>query len=232
MGGNSSVAAGPKPVARAALVGTDEREARILSDCFRQFGIVTKQIEAEEHGRLRKEKLEACVIRLDGDAEGALDTVRNSPANRKIVVYGIASNVREALKFSKYGINAIFDFPLERQAALKVVRSTYLLVIHELRRYVRVPVISEVEITVGQRTRQAVSLEVSAGGMSLRVDELLPIQEAVHLNFSLPDSTPVQARATVCWVKEPEQELGVRFEMGDDGRLKVRQWIDNYLDVL
>ena len=44
------------------------------------------------------------------------------------------------------------DEPLDRQSVLKVVRATHLLVIHELRRYVRIPVVSQVEIDTGNRT--------------------------------------------------------------------------------
>jgi len=44
------------------------------------------------------------------------------------------------------GINAIFNEPLERPAALKLVRATRMLVLHEFRRYVRIPVMTEVSV--------------------------------------------------------------------------------------
>ena len=48
------------------------------------------------------------------------------------------------MRYSKYGINAMFNEPLERPAALKLIRATRMLVLHEFRRYVRIPVMTEV----------------------------------------------------------------------------------------
>ena len=59
----------------------------------------------------------------DPDAEKILTAVRNSASNRRMVIYGIARNTKEALRFSSYGINAVMDEPLERQSVLKVVRT-------------------------------------------------------------------------------------------------------------
>ena len=53
---------------------------------------------------------------------------------RHSVIYGLGGSVQDAMKFSKYGINAVFNEPLERPAALKLVRATQMLVLHEFRR--------------------------------------------------------------------------------------------------
>ncbi len=85
------------------------------------------------------------------------------------MIYGIARNTQEALRFSAYGINAVLDEPLDRQSVLKIVRATHLLVIHELRRYVRIPIVSPAEIDTGNRvTTPVTTVEVSSGGMSVR----------------------------------------------------------------
>jgi hypothetical protein len=76
------------------------------------------------------------------------------------------------MKLSPYGINAVFNEPLERPAALKLVRATQMLVLHEFRRYVRIPVITEVSILAGQKRFSASSQELSSGGMSLNVVHL------------------------------------------------------------
>src|ERR1700748_3681599 len=140
---SSSASAGNVPAritARAASVNIDNACNAFLHDCFRQFGIHVVSLSGDPIAQLNRQKFEACVIRLyDPDAEKILHAARNSNSNRRIVIYGIARSTQEALRFSKYGINAVLDEPLERQSVLKVVRSTHLLVIHELRRYVRLP---------------------------------------------------------------------------------------------
>ena len=76
------------------------------------------------------------------------------------------------MRYSKYGINAMFQEPVERSAALKLVRATNMLVLHEFRRYVRIPVMTEVAIQVSEgRKFTATSIEVSSGGMSIKSAE-------------------------------------------------------------
>jgi hypothetical protein len=220
-----------KAVARVALIGLDEATSGILRDCFKQFGIQTTAVGEDAPKRLQREKFEACVLRLHEEgAEGILEAARTSSSNRRIVVYGICANAQEALRFSRYGINAILPDPVERQAALRVVRATHLLVINELRRYVRIPIFTEVVITVQGRKHAATTLEISAGGMSLKTPFRAAPPTAVEVEFTLPDAQHLAVGANVCWQREPDL-LGVRFDAGDKRRLAVKKWIDDYLGL-
>jgi hypothetical protein len=67
--------------------------------------------------------------------------------------------------------------PVDRQAALKVVRATHLLVVHELRRYVRLPIVTEVELKIGKDRVRATSQEISAGGMSMQTSATMAKDE-------------------------------------------------------
>jgi len=156
-----------KAIARLAMIGLDEKSGEILRECFRQFGVSTTPVTDDPSHRFLKEKFEACVLRLDDGAEIILEQVRNSPSNKRIVIYGISKGTQAAMRYSKYGINAVFEEPLERPSVLKVVRSTHLLVINELRRYVRVPIVTEATIEAQNNRIPSSTLEVSAGGMSL-----------------------------------------------------------------
>ena len=72
------------------------------------------------------------------------------------------------MRYFKYGINAVFYELLERQSALKLVRAIHTLVLHEFRRYVRIPVITEISIVCSDSRRfTATSQEISSGGMSM-----------------------------------------------------------------
>jgi DNA-binding NarL/FixJ family response regulator len=229
--GASTLGPPKKAVATVALIGLDAAASTILRDCFKQFGIKTVAVGDDAIHRLKREKFEACVLRLnEPGTEAILEAARTSSSNRRIVVYGICSNAQEALRFSRYGINAIITDPVERQSSLRVVRATHLLVINELRRYVRVPIVTEVTLMVQGRRHAATSQEVSAGGMSLKTQFRAAPPTAVEIEFTLPDAQHLAVGSNVCWQRDPDM-LGVRFDAGDQRRLAVKKWIDDYLGL-
>ena len=135
-----------KVAARAALVDLKESSRFLLTECFRQFGIEAVVTSAGSAERLRQEKFEACVINLGPGAEKVMEAARTSPSNSRLVLYGLGGSAQEAMRYSKFGINAMFQEPLERPAALKLVRATHMLVLHEFRRYARIPIMTEVTV--------------------------------------------------------------------------------------
>lgn len=214
-----------------ALVNVDERSSALLHDCFRQFGIQTVALGADAVQRLQKEKFEALALRLNGDAVEVLETVRNSPSNRRVVLYGIASSSKQALRYSKYGVNSVLDDPVERQSVLRVVRATHLLVVHELRRYVRIPIVIEIALNTETRRIIAHTQEISGGGMSVRANDKLAIGQPVEVVFDLPKRPAVRIASTVCWVRDMDGLAGLRFNSDDQRRLPVKDWIEDYLDI-
>ncbi|HEY1528045.1 MAG TPA: PilZ domain-containing protein [Candidatus Angelobacter sp.] len=223
-----------KITARIASIHIDPACNTFLNDCFRQFGISVVPADGDPVMLLHRQKFEACVLRLyDPEADRILKAARNSPSNRRLVIYGIARNTPEALRYSSYGINAVLDEPLDRQSVLKVVRATHLLVIHELRRYVRIPVNSQTEIDTGNRTPiMATAVEVSSGGMSVHCLTPLPKSDVVRLILSLPGLEKLNVRAYVCWYRDTDKIYGLRFDSSDERRLRVRGWIDQYLEIV
>jgi hypothetical protein len=222
-----------KITARIASIHIDPACNTFLNDCFRQFGITVVPAEGDPILLLNRQKFEACVLRLyDPEADRILKAARNSPSNRRLVVYGIARNTQEALRYSNYGINAVLDEPLDRQSVLKVVRATHLLVIHELRRYVRIPVASQTEFDVNGRPVIGTTVEVSSGGISIRCLAPLPKSDPIRLTLSLPGIEKLSVRAYVCWYRDSDKVYGMRFDPTDERRLRVRGWIDQYLEIV
>ena len=219
-----------KASARAALVGFHEPQQTLLSDCFRQFGIESIAVHTDAADRLRKEKFEACVLGLANgdDSEAVMEAARGSRSNSRCVIYGVGGSAQDAMRYSKYGVNAMFHEPLERPAMLKLVRATRLLVLHEFRRYVRIPVITEVSIIGEGRRLTATSVEMSSGGMSLNSVEAFSPGAHVEISFALMTLPRVNLRGVISWNKP--KSLGVRFDPHDDRRLKLKTWIDSYLE--
>jgi len=218
-----------KAAARVALVDLKESSRYLLTECFRQFGIEAIVTSAGAAERLKQEKFEACVIPLGPGAESVMEAARTSPSNSRIILYGLGGSAQQAIRYSRYGINAMFQEPLERPAALKLVRATHMLVLHEFRRYARIPIMTDVTVssTDGHRL-SASSLEISSGGMSLKSAEDMPAGTRVEISFSLLTLPRVAVNATVTWRKT--KSFGIRFDPADDRRRRIKEWIDTYLE--
>jgi len=234
--------------ARVAVFHIDDAAEAVLRDSFKQFKIDTIRLDGDVSERLFNQKFEACVVPLDHpDAIKILEAARTSPSNRRLVIYAIAADSAETLRFSKYGLNVVLPRPLDRQSALRAVRSSHLLVLHELRRYVRVPVVVEVKVETEHGARlTAVTLEVSGGGMSLNTSGKAVSGENVTATFVLPanpknataksHASTITVRAVVCWARASddhpgEMMFGIRFHTDDDRRFPVKDWIEAYLDM-
>lgn len=222
-----------KAAARAALIDLKEPGRTMIAECFRQFGIETAFLGADSIERLKRDKFEACVLKLAPPAEAVMESARSSPSNSRMIIYGLGGSAHDALKFSRYGVNAIFREPLERNAAVKLVRATQMLVLHELRRYVRIPVITEITVNVLNETRRfaATSIEISSGGMSMRSNEDISTGHAVEISFSLLTLPRVWVRGNVSWRNQAGKSFGVRFDSSDERRRRIKEWIDAYLEA-
>jgi len=219
-----------KKAARAALVDLKEPARNLLSDCFRQFGVESVVLNSGAAERLTKEKFEACVVKLGPEAQAVMESARTSPSNSRLVIYGVGGSAQDAMRFSKYGINAIFQEPLERSAALKLVRATQMLVLHELRRYVRIPVITEVSVVTSDNRMTATSIELSSGGMSMRTAEDVTTGQVVEVSFALLTLPRIWVRGTVTWRNKSGKTMGVRFDQQDERRVRIKEWVDAYLE--
>jgi len=218
-------------VARVALFDLPETSAQLILECFRQFGIDTVLIPREEADRLQREKFEACVLSLGEDAGRIIQMARGSASNSRIVIYGLGGTAQDALRYSKLCINAVFHEPLERSAALKLVRSTRMLVQHEFRRYVRVPVMTEVGMVMPDGARYtATSQEISSGGMSLKGSHVPEPGSLVEVSFSLLTLPRIWVRGNVTW-KKPNKSFGIRFDLTDERRHRLKEWIVGYLEA-
>lgn len=217
-----------KAAARAALVGLSEPCRALLVECFKQFGIEAITVSSNAAERMRKEKFEACVLAIAEGSDAVMEAARSSTSNSRCIIYGVGGSAQESLRYSKYGINAIFNQPLERPAALKLVRATRMLVQHEFRRYVRIPIMTQVTLIGDGRRLVTNSIELSSGGMSLSSSEDFSNGTSVEISFALMTLPRVNIRAAISW-RKPKM-LGVRFDPNDQRRLRVKSWIDSYLE--
>jgi Tfp pilus assembly protein PilZ len=219
-----------KTSARVALVEITEPTSSLLADCFKQFGIEAILMTGSVPQRMQREKFEACVLHLVPEAETVMDSVRRSPSNNRMIIYGLGGSAQEAMRFSKYGVNAVFQEPLERSTALKLVRATQMLVLHEFRRYVRIPIITEIAmVSTDGRRFTATSQEISTGGMSVKSPEEVSPGTELEVSFALLTLPRIWVRGQVTW-RKPNKTFGVRFDAKDERRVRIKEWIEAYLE--
>jgi hypothetical protein len=220
-----------KSSARVALFDLPETSSVIMTECFRQFAIETVLVSRQQAERLQREKFEACVLPLGDQVGGIIELARGSASNSRIIIYGLGGSAQDAMRYSKLCINAVFHEPLERSAAMKLVRSTRALVVHEFRRYVRIPVMTEVGIVLADGGRMtATSREISSGGMSLKAHHVPKEGSSVEVSFSLLTLPRVWVRGNVTW-KNDNKSFGIRFDSDDQRRQKLKEWIASYLET-
>ena len=221
---------GKKNSARVALVNIKEPNGTLLAECFKQFGIETVFLNTGVADRLHKEKFEACVLHLGSEAEAVMESARRSPSNGHMIIYGLGGSAQDAMRFSRYGVNAVFHEPLDRTSALKLVRATQMLVLHEFRRYVRIPIITEIAmVTTDSRRFTATSQEISTGGMSVKSPEDVTPGTGLEVSFALLTLPRIWVRAEVSW-RKPNKTFGVRFDSKDERRFRIKEWIEAYLE--
>jgi c-di-GMP-binding flagellar brake protein YcgR len=92
------------------------------------------------------------------------------------------------------------------------------------RRYARVPLQADVTCTVGSRTINGITWNLSQGGIQVEVPQLSS-KDAVRLSFRLPVSAEViEAAGTVAWVGEKRQ--GIQFmNVSAKNQQSIRQFI-------
>lgn len=220
------------PICRVALVNLDESAAAILSNAFRQFGIQTTRFTTNSYEGLGQQKFDGCVVRLSGGCESILTGLRNSPRDRNVFIYGVLIPGQTVQQVTKFGINTLMSEPVNRRSALKVVRATRLLVLHEFRRYVRIPVVTEIELKSRFATHRCFTIELSGGGMSARTEAKLACGEAVECSFRLPGrEMHLVCNATICWTKPEMGLIGVRFDTSDSRRHMIKEWIEDFLQM-
>ncbi|MGH9492836.1 MAG: PilZ domain-containing protein [Terriglobales bacterium] len=215
----------------ALLIHLEQDEVELLRSVFRQFFIESEAVSGDVAKVLGKKKFEACVLRLNDGAESTLEAVRQSARNRNVPILGICASTPQAMRYSRYGINALLRDPLDRQDAIRGVRSAHLLIIHELRRYIRVPIVLECTIDlIGGGKFGGVTRDLSYGGMSVITPTRVSVDHTGEASFTLPSGTGVRVGVITTWRHEPEL-VGLRFETADERRLQIRPWIDDYLKL-
>ena len=72
--------------------------------------------------------------------------------------------------------------------------------------------------------------EIKAGEKPDRIPTQVASGQAVEISFSLLTLPKAHVRGTVTWKNPGNKAFGVRFDNTDERRLKIKEWIDAYIE--
>jgi hypothetical protein len=218
-----------RSLARVAFVGLDSNDAMVLHDCLAHCGVNLAMAAVLQPARLEHERFESCVVKLVPGCEIFLDEIRRSPVNRNTVLIGASPPDSDLAPYWKYGFNAILHLPLELAPSVEALRTICLLTASHLRRYVRVPLATEVNAVADGIALKCISREISGGGLALRIPSEANDAKSWVLEFVLPGGMQVRISGITCWVRPAEHMLGVLFDPDNEQRHEVKKWIESFL---
>lgn len=214
-----------------ALIGLSPENARSVSQALHQLSITATVLNGQIQQVLDDDRnFQACVVRLDPHSQPLLDAVRRYCRARHVAVLGICDAAADDGAFSQLGLNALLREPLRPQEIINAFRSLQPLMLRELRRYLRIPVVTEATLILTDGSSfSGLTRDISYGGLSLRTRSPLSPGNSAEAVFTLPGGVQGEVRGTILWRYHPDL-IGIRFETDDQRAAQVRDWIDHYLE--
>jgi CheY-like chemotaxis protein len=215
------------------LVVTRERATlELLRPALESSGIdVEVRAEADSASEIcRRRHLDGFVVDCDDVPGGRnlMACIRSSGSNRMSTILAVVNGGTSINDALEQGANFVLGKPLspERlQAYLKIAR---VFMESEHRRYFRFAVNLPVRVCFDdEHVVEARMVNISEGGMALRLPGSKGLQGTARLEFDLPSIEPfkVQAKGEVIW-GDGGGLAGVRFlYMGDESRRNLLDWL-------
>lgn len=171
------------------------------------------------------------VIDCDGIERGTeiISAARNSRSNRKSVIFTIADRKTSIAQAMELGSNFVLEKPVDVGRFSTYFQSSIRQMEAEHRRYFRFELAIDAEVIRRDGTTiSAQILNVSDGGLALRLLDRAHLHGSVTVRFSLPDvrRTFITAVALICWSRGPV--FGIRFfGMHEDSGKAYSEWLSS-----
>jgi hypothetical protein len=177
---------------------------------------------------LNKKKFEAAIIDLHLlNSHLVLQGFRDQP-DRKIIVAAILSPEDTVRGAFDEGANFVFYTPLSLERAMQGLRAVKNLMYPQRRQQFRKSLHMAVEVSLdGIHYVKSVLLNLSEGGVSIRMPEKVKITEKVHLRFFLPDSKiSIETVGEITWA-DKNGRAGIRFvKLSKEHQRHVQNWLN------
>jgi hypothetical protein len=227
----SAEVAPAKKTQMLAAVGIELAHLEFFKSSLDKYG-VQMQVAVYDFGRPPKNAdVNAFIVRLGAGAEEALTKIRSKEEFRDTLIYAVGTG-GELLNanLSEFEISVLLP-DLSAPSVTEAVQSTYQLLLHQLRRYARIPIVTPVLVGRGENSVKGISKNVSAGGMSLSLLsagslDALQSDPVIQVSFSLPHSGRFHLSSVM--VRKADKLANFQF-LGSPDQEELKAWIDRYL---
>jgi CheY-like chemotaxis protein len=198
------------------VVEDDSASLELMAEVFTSLKAEVRAVSDSEKavGMVNQEKFDGIFLDLEMPKLNGFDLarlIRKSSWNKSTPIIIVTGRDERDTMQQAFSLGATFFLqkPVDRQKLSVLFRTVSGGMVENRRRYIRVPLQTEVTCTVGSRTIRGMTWNLSHGGMQVEVGDLQP-KDTVRLSFRLPVSgVSLEAGGTVVWAKEDRQ--GIQF---------------------
>lgn len=167
-------------------------------------------------------------IFLDMELSGALDLVQNirqGGSNRYSVIFACAPQGDDATRLLNAGVNFVLYKPLLANAVLDALESSSPIIMAERKRYLRYQLTVPVMLRLQEQEQNAVTANVSRGGMAVRCQRVYEPGSPIQFDFDLPGAR-IKGQGEVAWANT-EGFMGIKFYLlGEQNKQALSNWLD------
>jgi CheY-like chemotaxis protein len=212
------------------VVSRDWQEVSVL-ECILGGLQMDVSVESEPEralARLSKAKIDALIVDCDLNGTGQffrqLQQASRRASTVPLVIMGATQGKRV---MEESGAMFAFDKPISVEQAVHTLSAARNMIVDGRLRYHRAGI--GVPVTLGGRSQKNATgqlINLSQGGIQVRLEEGFDAKEASRISFALPGTdVGVQAQVEVAWA-DSEGNVGIRFvKMASQMKQTLRLWL-------
>ncbi len=214
------------------VIEDDAASRELMTEVFTSLKAEVCALSDSEEAavRLGQEKFDGIFLDLNMpklDGLQLMQWIRGSSCNRSTPIVIVTGRDQSDTMHQSFLTGASFFVhkPVDRQKLTRLFRTVRGPIVENRRRFVRVPLQTEVICKVGSRTLRGRSWNVSHGGLQVEVDSLRE-EDTVRILVKLPNTADaIDAYGTVMWVKDRRQ--GIQFtKISPENQKQIQRFIE------
>lgn len=213
------------------LLSADPLLVTTFSDISHELGIIahSSSITQDAAAKLAQIKYEGVLVDFDTVAEARpiLAAARESPSNKNVVLFAVASHATNALNALDDRAQFLLRRPIDRVGMKQALCAAYELMRGERRRYFRCSASLDVRLKIGSADPfRCLTINVSSNGLALKTPTPQKLGVPVEVDLQLPDGFTVQGNGVVIW-DDKHGKTGVHFHsVTPRMQLMLDEWLD------
>ena len=213
------------------VVEDDPASLELMTEVFTSLKAAVRAVSdsKEAVGIINHERFDGIFLDLEMPSLNGFDLarlVRESSSNKSTPIVIVTGRDKRQTMQEVFALGATFFLqkPVDRQKLSILFRTVSGGMLENRRKYIRVPLQTEVICVVGSRTIRGMTWNLSQGGMQVEASNLQP-KDTVRLSFRLPVSgVSIDAMGTVAWANEKRQ--GIQFTtLNSPAQQSIRTYI-------